>query len=262
MPRRTKSPDPKAEPPDAGSSSPPPDATTDPGGRRLLPQTNHDVTERKRLEEDLRQGAEELDHTPPSHDEFLATLAHDLRNPLAALQMALQIVKSSEDPLAIERAVDLMDEQIQSMARMVDELGDGSRVAQSPEPKAEPSTPRRVLVVDDNPATTEIQAQLLRFAGHEVRTVHDGSAALSMALRFRPHVVLLDLGLPGRDGIEVARALRSYPETEASLLVAITGSSLDCDRSAAQEAGFDHYLVKPTDPETILALVARAPAYE
>jgi CheY-like chemotaxis protein len=224
---------------------------------------------RKRIEEDLRQAVEELDRTHRANDEFLATLAHELRNPLMALRMAVQVIKSSTaDSQAILRSVELMEGQIQSMTRMVDDLVDGSRVAQgsavaqAPEPKAELPTPRRVLVVDDNPATTEFQAQLLRLAGHEVRIVHDGPAALSIAVQFRPHVVLLDLGLPGSDGFEVARALRSYPETEASLLVAITGFSRDGDRSAAQEAGFDHYLVKPADPETVLALVASAPAYE
>jgi PAS domain S-box-containing protein len=105
----------------------------------------------------------------------------------------------------------------------------------------------RVLVVDDNVDSTESLAMLLKANRHDVRTVHDSAAALEAALDYRPDGVLLDIGLPGLSGLEVARHIRSQPTLENVVLIALTGYGLASDRQRSQEAGFDHHLVKPAD---------------
>jgi two-component system CheB/CheR fusion protein len=117
--------------------------------------------------------------------------------------------------------------------------------------------PRCVLVVDDSADGADSLAVLLRLAGHEVRVCNDGPSALAAVDTFRPDVVLLDIGLPGMDGYEVARRLRTRPEMKQALLVALTGYGQDDDRRRSREAGFDHHLVKPADPEALSALFAR-----
>jgi PAS domain S-box-containing protein len=121
------------------------------------------------------------------------------------------------------------------------------------------SATRRVLVVDDNADAVASLALLLRLAGHEVRTAGDGPAALELAPRFRPEAVLLDIGLPGMDGYEVARRLRALPELKDVLLMALTGYGQEEDRRRAREAGFDHYLTKPVEPAALQRLLGGAP---
>ncbi len=116
--------------------------------------------------------------------------------------------------------------------------------------------PRRVLVVDDNVDAALSLSRLLQAAGHEVEAVHDGQAALVNAPRWRPDVILLDIGLPGIDGYEVARRLRAQPETKETTLVALTGYGQDEDRRRSQEAGFDHHLVKPVERGSLQWLFA------
>jgi PAS domain S-box-containing protein len=119
---------------------------------------------------------------------------------------------------------------------------------------------RRILVVDDNVESAKTLARLLRMMGHEVRTVHDGMAALEAAQDGWPQVVLLDIGLPGLDGLEVARRLRQDPGLQDTLLVAMTGYGQDEDRHHSQEAGFNAHLVKPLDLEALQTLLARPEA--
>ena len=101
---------------------------------------------------------------------------------------------------------------------------------------------------------------LLETAGHETRVTHSGEEALKAALEYRPNIVLLDIGLPGIDGYEVAKRLRQRPETKEVTLVAITGYGRDVDHQHSQKAGFDHHLVKPADfgkLEELLVTVTR-----
>ena len=117
---------------------------------------------------------------------------------------------------------------------------------------------RRVLLVDDNADARESLAMLLRLWGHELRPVPDGTAALEDAERFRPDVVLLDIGLPGLSGYEVARRLRRLPGLAGALLVAVSGYGQDEDRRKSQEAGIDNHLTKPVDPDALQAILASA----
>ncbi|MGH8217509.1 MAG: ATP-binding protein [Steroidobacteraceae bacterium] len=109
----------------------------------------------------------------------------------------------------------------------------------------------RVLVVDDNVDAAESIAMLLSLEGYDVRSVHAAQEALEAAQSFRPHLVLLDIGLPGMDGYEVARRLRAQQRIERLRLVAITGYGRPADRERAREAGFDEHLVKPVDPDAL-----------
>ena len=114
-------------------------------------------------------------------------------------------------------------------------------------PRAVPGG-RRVLVVDDNmDAAGSLGKVLSRLLDQVVRVVHDGPSALAAAAEFRPEIVLLDIGMPGMDGYEVARRLRSRPETGGTILVALTGWGQEADRRRSAEAGFDRHLVKPVD---------------
>jgi signal transduction histidine kinase/ActR/RegA family two-component response regulator len=117
---------------------------------------------------------------------------------------------------------------------------------------------RRVLVVDDNVTSAQSLALVLKLEGHDVQVAYDGSVVLDAVRTFRPDVVLMDIGLPGMDGYEVARRLRQEPDLAAgiALLVAVTGYAEDAARHRSREAGFDHHLVKPIDPDGLLALLA------
>ena len=119
-----------------------------------------------------------------------------------------------------------------------------------------PAERRRVLVVDDQPVNAESLAMVLELEGYEVESAYDGSAALVAAERFRPHVVLLDIGLPKLDGYEVCRRLRERPEGRAAALIALTGWSRPDDLAKARDAGFDHHLSKPVETEHLLRLLA------
>jgi DNA-binding response OmpR family regulator len=114
---------------------------------------------------------------------------------------------------------------------------------------------KRVLVVEDNVDSADTMQMLLEISGYEARAAYDGTAAISIAREFEPHAVLLDIGLPRKDGYEVARELRALAQTRSSLLVALTGFGHEDDRQRASEAGFDAYQVKPVDPAALQKLL-------
>lgn len=97
---------------------------------------------------------------------------------------------------------------------------------------------------------------LLELAGHEVRVAHLGRAALSLAQEFRPDTALLDIGMPDLSGYEVAQELRREPWATRIQLIALTGWGQEDDRRRALEAGFDHHLIKPIDPDRLEGLIA------
>lgn len=119
---------------------------------------------------------------------------------------------------------------------------------------------RRVLVVDDNRDAAEMVATVLEMEGHQSKAVNDGMQALACVEDFLPEVVVLDIGLPGIDGYEVAKRLRKMPETRKSLLIALTGYGQSADQDRARQAGFDHHLVKPTDMDVVVKLIQNWPS--
>jgi PAS domain S-box-containing protein len=129
---------------------------------------------------------------------------------------------------------------------------------EAPAPAAAPLEKEtvRVLLVEDNEDAAAALAELLRIWGHRVEVVHEGASALQAARTEPPHLVLLDIGLPGMDGYEVARALRETPGLAQVSLVALTGYGQDSDRVRSSLAGIDHHLVKPVDPDQLRRLIA------
>jgi len=118
------------------------------------------------------------------------------------------------------------------------------------------SRPLRVLVVDDDRDTVLSLTLLMRAEGHEVKGVHDSSAMWQVVEQFRPDAILLDIGLPDRNGYDVARTLRRRFGPQTPMLVAVTAWNKGADKVLAQLAGFDHHVGKPYDPQHLLTLLA------
>lgn len=172
-----------------------------------------------------------------------------------------------------------------TLVRRLTELHGGSVEAQSPglgkgseflvrlpllapeeKPMEEPARPmanlpptiqRRVLVVDDNRDSARTLTRLLQMLGHEVAHAHDGNQALEQTAAFQPEIVLLDIGLPGMDGYEVARRIRGEGKYAETVLIALTGYGSPEDRQLSQQAGFHAHLVKPVDLEALRQVLAR-----
>ena len=395
-------------------------------GSRLLTILFSDISERKRSEQQLRQLADNLSEMDRRKTEFLATLAHELRNPLAPIRNGLQIMRLAADkPATVSRVRDVMERQVNQMVHLVNDLLDVARItrgqielkleradlktiiasavetsmplieagrhqfqmqlAEDPLPleadptrlaqvlgnllnnaakytpagglislralrdgnealievrdsgvgipaesiatvfdmftqvgqnmgraqgglgiglslvrrlaelhggsataaspgaglgstfsvrlpllATEPAAPAvptvpasatsgprfRVLVVDDNVDAADTLAAVLDMMGHATQVAHDGAQALAMAPQFLPDVIFLDIGLPGINGYEVARALRRIPAGANVVLVALTGWGAENDRSQSSAAGFDHHLTKPANLLVIGELLA------
>jgi len=148
-------------------------------------------------------------------------------------------------------------------------LGTGSEfvvrlpiTADLPEPAPEPAVEEkahsvtRILVVDDNRDAADSLATLLQLMGNETHTAYDGDQALEAAPAFRPDVVILDIGLPGMSGYEVARAIRMQPWGKTTVLVALTGWGQPEDMLHTAEAGFDRHIVKPVEPKALMRIVS------
>jgi signal transduction histidine kinase len=131
-------------------------------------------------------------------------------------------------------------------------------VTQAPPRPIEPLPARRILIVDDSRDGGESLAMLLRVLGAEVALAHSGRRALECVETFKPDVVLLDIGMPGMDGYEVARRIRANPANRHLSLIALTGWGQDEDRRRSVAAGFNHHLVKPADIDQLRQLLTVA----
>ena len=116
---------------------------------------------------------------------------------------------------------------------------------------------KRVLIADDNLDAAESLQMWLEMAGHNVQIASNGTEALKIAATFLPEVALLDLGMPGLSGLDVARKIREAPWGRDIVLVALTGWGHEDDRRRTAEAGFDHHLTKPVLPEAIEDMIGR-----
>jgi PAS domain S-box-containing protein len=151
------------------------------------------------------------------------------------------------------------------------DLGEGSeflvRLPVTEDVADEPNNPaeiqrgpcRRILVVDDNEDAAGALAMMLKVMGHEVHEAHDGQAAVNAAEKFRPNLVLMDLGMPKVDGYEAAQLIRAQPWGVDVFLVALTGWGTEDDRQRTQEGGFDRHLVKPVETEALTRMLAEMP---
>src|SRR6185436_14449782 len=115
--------------------------------------------------------------------------------------------------------------------------------------------PTRILVADDSRDAADSLRALLELLGAQVRVAYDGPTALNTFSVYRPEVVLLDIGMPGMDGLEVARRIRQRPESRDVTLIALTGWGQEKDRRNSAAAGFNHHLVKPVDFEALQELL-------
>ncbi len=129
--------------------------------------------------------------------------------------------------------------------------------AESRSPVSAPSSfeSRRILIVDDNQDAAETLSLIVESWGYKTAITHDGTSALEAAKVFQPEVALLDVGMPGMDGFELAKCLRQLPGMQKLHLVAITGYGRQQDREAAHAAGFNHLLVKPVEPDRLARIL-------
>jgi CheY-like chemotaxis protein len=128
-----------------------------------------------------------------------------------------------------------------------------------PRPNTPVSHSFRVLVVDDNRDAADSLAMILELNGHKIRVANDGEQALGLAGEFRPQVVFLDIGMPGKNGYDVARELRRSQTASQAVLVALTGWGAEDDRARSRDAGFDHHLTKPAEMAAVERLLAQLP---
>jgi CheY-like chemotaxis protein len=127
----------------------------------------------------------------------------------------------------------------------------------APQPQPTPTPQRKVLLADDNRDASDLLAELVRRCGHIVHTAHDGKKATELALKHRPDVLVLDIGMPGLNGYEVAQRVRAQPWGAKPFIIAATGWGQEQDRRKASEAGFDLHLTKPFDPQILTDLLAQ-----
>src|SRR5258706_524083 len=234
-----------------------------------------ETIQRRYAEAELRKKVEQLADADRRKDEFLAMLGHELRNPLAPVTTALQLMRLHRDePQRVARARETIERQVEHMTRLIDDLLDVSRITRGkielrqegiglslvrrlvemhggtvearsdgpgqgsefiarvpmrPVPHVAPNVDpigagvaalpkRRILVVDDNVDAADALAELLRDYGHDVRAAHDGQGAIEQAALHPPDIVLLDIGMPGFDGYEVARRMRGELGLKATLV--------------------------------------------
>jgi CheY-like chemotaxis protein len=119
-------------------------------------------------------------------------------------------------------------------------------------------TSQRVLIVDDNEDALDLLSTFLESAGHQVATAHDGPDALAMLDRYKPSVLVIDIGMPVMSGYELAARVREHGSGERPYLVALTGYGQATDREQSRAAGFDEHLVKPVDLDRLLRILTRA----
>jgi ribonuclease D len=198
----------------------------------------------------------------PGSNGFGAELAHDLRNPLSAITSALALLRRSDHPPAATRWLTIIDRQVQRLVDLVDEhlasRGVSIPPADGPPSETEPRSPEsallppvamRVLIVDDNVDAATTLAELVTAWGHRVAVAHDGTAALEVVADFAPDVVVLDIGLPGMSGYDVAERLRE--KGSAASIIALTGYGEKHDRDRAKAAGFSRHMIKPVDASAL-----------
>ncbi|MDI1275276.1 response regulator [Polaromonas sp.] len=143
-------------------------------------------------------------------------------------------------------------------ARLATEADLPLPATRTPAVAARPAGLVRVLVVDDLLASADTMKVLLESEGYVARIATDGEAALAAAREFLPAIVILDIGLPGMNGFEVAQRMRQLPETRDALLIALTGYGEAESRQRSQKAGFDHHVVKPADIDFLLSVISQA----
>lgn len=196
--------------------------------------------------------------SPP---QSLASLVHEIRDPLAPIRNAAELLRALCDDERQLQAIAVIERQVLKLTRVLDDaLEHGGLPHASADPnvqwQAHPKgNARRVLVVDDHADSAKSLAQVLACSGHSVLTATSGEQALVLADEFQPEAIVIDIGLPGMDGFDLATQLRERPGTSNSLLLAVSGLSLKQFRDNDSYSMFRHYLLKPTSPYTIMYII-------
>jgi two-component system CheB/CheR fusion protein len=133
----------------------------------------------------------------------------------------------------------------------------GGEVREAPAARAPKAAACRVLIIEDHVDAANSLRDVLRLSGHEVQVAHEAKSGLAKARASKPDVILCDIGLPGMDGYDLARAVRSEPLLRSIFLVALTGYALPEDLARARDAGFDEHLAKPPNLEKVEQLLGR-----
>jgi CheY-like chemotaxis protein len=113
----------------------------------------------------------------------------------------------------------------------------------------------RILVVDDGKNAADILAMFFEMEGHVVQVAYDGLMAVDLAERFRPQLIVMDIGMPEMDGLEASRRIRRQPEGEEIIIIALSGLDRDDDRRSCAEAGINHHMAKPVRPDDLRAVI-------
>ena len=142
---------------------------------------------------------------------------------------------------------------------MVDDLAPEAQVERRQSVSEVAFSPMRIMIVDDNVDAAESLAALLKFEGHEVTVMEDAFSTIARAPELKPHVFILDIGLPDMDGYQLARNLRAQSTSAGARFVALTGYGQAHDKVLAKSAGFDHHFVKPVDWQELAAVLAGLP---
>jgi CheY-like chemotaxis protein len=215
-------------------------------------------------------GKTELDQAQAPHRPSLspasqATLVHEIRNPLAPIRNAAGLLRALCYDERQLQAIAVIERQIHKLTRVLDDaLQQGASPPESADSVSQSNvqwqshpqpTVRRILVVDDHAGSAQSLAQVLACSGHSVLTATSGEQALALADEFQPEAIIIDIGLPGMDGFDLASQLRERPGTRDALLLAVSGLSLKQFRDNDSYSMFRHYLLKPTSPYTIMYII-------
>jgi len=224
--------------------------------------------------EDLRQRVALLEEAGRRREAFLGRLAQDLRAPIVPLRNSVSVLKLTRNDDRSLQALQLMERQLGRLSRMIDDVVSGgtddagkwtigAHADVAPVAANEPQTAAtaagdlpRILIVDDNRDAAESLSLLLQMLGANVFVADDGPSALRAVESFQPGVIMLDLGMPGMDGFEVASRIRERADWNSITLIALTGWGHESDRKFIEAAGFAHHVVKPAEIGALQALLS------
>jgi signal transduction histidine kinase/DNA-binding response OmpR family regulator len=175
------------------------------------------------------------------------------------LAVVQRLVELHQGEVRITSAGAGLGTEVRVLLPCISEVPHGGETSDAaPAPPRERQGGKRVLVVDDNADAAESIAVFLRLEGHEVKTVTDGLQALGCFAVFAPHVAVIDIGLPGVSGYDLARSMRQNRDVTTPLMIALTGYGQSEDFERSRQAGFDHHFVKPANPREIQAAIESA----
>lgn len=196
---------------------------------------------------------------PPALPPHAVRFIHDLRNNIASVRAgANMLANSGSKPRVVEQVADGLQQQVKQMLTLIDEFihaevgaSRDNAEASSQSPANPPTEPLKVLVADDNADSANTLATYLRLDGHRPVVTYDSDETLRVAAADPPSVMLLDIGMPSKNGFDLAREVRSQPWGAGVRLIAISGYFSLEDRERALQAGFDDLLSKPVDIEAL-----------